>query len=301
MHLVMRRPSSWLEPEGAGRPGVDLDEGTVDDAPPVEGGVPFGALVQGAMERRRPPPSAAPGGRPRRPPSAATSPRVTETTASTTSASGPCRSTIRTCRSIRPPPPARRASTARTTSFGRLAQAHVGEADASVGTVGAAAVEDDLGGPRLISSPLQGRQRVQRRRGGDGGGRHDGHGTRRGPAAADRLPCRHGRCGRPGGPQRPRAGPAHRDRPPRRAGGARQRPLGSGRDPRRRRRLAPARHAPLLPALHGGRAPRPRLVAARGGAPGPGPGRALPPLRGDRAGRGRPPAAHRHRRRLHAP
>ena len=41
-----------LEPEGAGRPGVDLDQGMVGDAAPVEGGVPLGVLLQGERARR---------------------------------------------------------------------------------------------------------------------------------------------------------------------------------------------------------------------------------------------------------
>ena len=74
---------------------------------------------------------------------------------------------------------------------------------------------------------------------------------------------------------------------------------GRGRDPRRRRGLAPARHAPLLPPLHGGRPPRPGLVRRRRREAGPGLRRPVPPVRGDRARRGRAPPAHGRRRRLH--
>ena len=115
---VMRRPSLVAQPEGAGRPGVDLDQGTVDDAPPVEGGVPFGVLVQGGqhaaiglLHLQRWADVLA------RPPSESTSPRVTETIASTTSASGPSRSTRRTRRSTRAASGSP-SSTARTTSLG---------------------------------------------------------------------------------------------------------------------------------------------------------------------------------------
>ena len=95
-----------------------------------------------------------------------TSPRVTDTMASVTSATGPWSSTMRTRRStshlLAPVEGADQL-------LGRVAQAHVGEAERVVGHLGAAAGEDDLAGRRDLVARERG-QGVQDRRGAAVGG-----------------------------------------------------------------------------------------------------------------------------------
>ena len=216
----MRRPSSCGQAEGAGRPRVDLDQGAVDDAPPVEGGVPLGVLVQGAPGRGSTPRSAAAAARRARPPTGRPRPA----------------SPTRWPRSRRPRDPgaARRApggrpstfsprSTARTSVLGRVAQADVGEAERVVRHLGPPAGEDDLAG-RHDLVPGQRGQGVQRGR-DVGGGHARLDVTRRRARSPSTIRPMDDAADRAARSARELAR-RHRGRPPRRAGGARQRPLG---------------------------------------------------------------------------
>ena len=286
-----------VEAERARRPGVDLDQRAVDDAPAVEGGVPLGVLVRARACAGSTPRSAAAGGRPRTTSQRSTSPRVTETTASTTSASGPCRSTSRTRRSTARPGSPR--SNARTTSLGGSHSADVGEAQRLVAGRSARPLAKTISRAALISSPVRGASGCSGERCGNGGGRHwrpwyvaGGRGPPTMPAmddAADRAARSARELARRIGhrpPRRPASSSAAACPAPPRSSGA-------GGD------SLPLDTLPFFPryTAAGHRAQGWSVDVA--GQAGPRLRRPLPPLRGHRRRRGGPPPAHGHRRRLH--
>ena len=180
-----------------------------------------------------------------------------------------------------------------------IAQAHVREPERLVGHPGPAAVEDDLAG-RLHLVSAQGGKGVQRRRGGDGGGRHDAMVGGGRPVVASRLPsppCMMRPNWQPGAP----ASWLVASRPTTTtcwwcwAAASRERPRSSGRE----RTPCRSTRCPSFPPYTATGHRALGLVSADGRAPGAGVRRPLSPLRGDRAGRGRAPAPHGYRRRLH--
>ena len=179
--------------------------------------------------------------------------------------------------------------------LGRFAQADIGEAQGLVGDVGPAAGEDDLaGGDDLV--PGRG---VPAGAGSVAAGEEGMSGRCYAPPRDDPLRSPHGGCRRPGGAQRPGTGPPPGDRPPRRPRAARQRALRAGRGPGRRRGIR-SRSTPCpssRPIRREGTGPTAWSVELRR-PPAPRPGRAVPPVRGPDARRGRPSPADGHRRRL---